>query len=137
MIRLPKEYLDEIIAHARAEAPYECGGVIAGLDGRAVKLYKVEGSNKSAMTYAAEPRANLRVMREVDDNDWTILALYHSHTHSQAYPSPTDVEVARAWMDSCHFIIVSLQHADIPTIRAFRIADGEITEDEITIGGKG
>ncbi|MDO8674272.1 MAG: M67 family metallopeptidase [Dehalococcoidia bacterium] len=133
MIQLPREYIDEMIAHALAEAPNECGGVIAGIDGRAVKLYRVESSVKSAMVYMADPKANLRVQREIDDNDWTIMALYHSHTHSQAYPSPTDVEVARAWLDSCHFVIVSLQYGDMPVVRAFRIADGEIMEDEIDV----
>lgn len=133
MIRLPKAHIEEMIARARAEAPYECGGVIAGLDDRAVKLYSVESSLKSPMTYVAEAKGSLRAMREIDDSEWTVLALWHSHTHSQGYPSPTDVDVARAWLGSCHFVIVSVQHFDAPTVRAFRIVDGEIIEDELEV----
>ncbi len=133
MIRLPENYIEEMIAFAREEAPNECGGAIAGLDGKAVRLYRVGSSESSPMIFIAEPKATLRVLREIDDNGWSVLALWHSHTHSQGYPSPTDVDVARAWMGTCHFVIVSLQYPEAPSVRAYLIVDGEITEDEIGV----
>jgi proteasome lid subunit RPN8/RPN11 len=128
---LERKYADEIIAQAREEAPYECCGVLAGSEGRVEKLFRALNAEKSAYRYNVDPHDLLRIYRECDGNGWDFLAIYHSHTHTEAYPSPTDVRLA-AWPDST-YIIVSLANPEKPVLRAFRIQDGHVSEDELRI----
>jgi proteasome lid subunit RPN8/RPN11 len=69
------------------------------------------------------------VLREIDDNEWDLLAIYHSHPHTQAYPSSTDV--ALAFYPDSLYVIVSLEEPEKPVVRAFRIVDKQITEVEV------
>ena len=130
---LERRYADEIIAQAREEAPDECCGVLGGRDGRAERLFRAVNAEKSPYRYNVDPRDLLRIYRECDANGWDFLAIYHSHTHTEAYPSPTDVRLA-AWPDS-RYIIVSLADSENPVLRAFRIQDGRISEEQLRIEG--
>jgi len=129
MFRLSDEIRAEMIAHAREEFPKECCGMIAGVDGAPVKLFRATNSEDSEFRYRVDDRELLRFLRECDDNGWQFLAVYHSHTRSEAYPSPTDVRLARNWPDP-FYVLVSLQDGDSPVVRAFRIDDGQISEVE-------
>jgi proteasome lid subunit RPN8/RPN11 len=128
-LSLPQSFIDEIIAHAQADAPNECCGIIAGQDGRAVKLFRAKNSEASPYRYNVEPKDLFRIYRECDENGWGFLGIYHSHTASEAYPSPTDVRLA-FWPEA-YYILVSLQDAANPAVRAFRILDGAVSEEEI------
>lgn len=130
-LRLPQAHIDEMIAHAREDAPNECCGIIAGADGRAKKLYRAINAEASPYRYSVESKDLLRIHKEADANDWEFLVIYHSHTHTEAYPSPTDVRLA-AWPEA-HYVLVSLMDADAPAVRAFRIVDGAVTEDPIEV----
>jgi proteasome lid subunit RPN8/RPN11 len=129
MLRLGDEIRAEMIAHAREQFPKECCGMIAGVDGAPVKLFRATNSEDSEFRYRVDDRELLRFLRECDDNGWQFLAVYHSHTRSEAYPSPTDVRLARNWPDP-YYVLVSLQEQDNPIVRAFRIDDGQISEVE-------
>ena len=129
MLSLERRYLDEIVAHAREDAPNECCGIIAGEDGRAVKLFRAKNAEASPYRYSVEPKDLFRIYRECDENGWSFLAIYHSHTASEAYPSPTDVRLA-FWPEA-YYVLVSLKDAKKPVVRAFRIQDGAVSEDEI------
>ncbi len=131
MLKLDRAYVDEIIDHARADAPNECCGIIAGNDGTASKLYRAINAEASPYRYNVEPKDLLRIHRDLDTHDWDVLGIYHSHTHTEAYPSPTDVRLA-AWPEA-HYLIVSLADETNPVLRAFRIRDGQVTEEEIEI----
>ena len=120
---------DEIIAHARAEAPRECCGIIAGLDGHATRLYRLVNSEPGVTRYRVDDAELFRVYRDLNDRGEDILAIYHSHPATPAYPSPTDLDLA-AWPDA-FYVICSLAVRDAPVVRAFRIVDGRITEAEI------
>jgi proteasome lid subunit RPN8/RPN11 len=133
MFTLERKYADEIIAQAREEAPSECCGVLAGRDGRVEKLFRAVNAEKSPYRYNVDPHDLLRIYRECDANGWDFLAIYHSHTHTEAYPSPTDVSLA-AWPDSL-YVIVSLLDPENPVLRAFRIQDRRVTEEEVLIEG--
>ena len=133
MFVLERKYADEIIAQARQEAPNECCGVLAGRDGRVEKLFRAVNAEKSPYRYNVDPRDLLRIYRECDAKGWDFLAIYHSHTQTEAYPSPTDVRLA-AWPDST-YIIVSLADPENPVLRAFRIQDGRVSEEELRIEG--
>ena len=128
-ISLEQRFLDEMIAHAREEEPNECCGVLAGKDGRVVRLYRVTNSEQNPYRYNMDPREFLRVYREIEDNGWEMTGLYHSHTHSQAYPSQTDRNLA-SWPDS-YYLIVSLEDKERPVVRAFIITDGAVDEQEV------
>jgi proteasome lid subunit RPN8/RPN11 len=128
-VSLPQSFIDEMIAHAQEDAPNECCGIIAGDDGRAVKLYRAKNSEASPWRYSVDPKDLFRIFRETEENGWSFLAIYHSHTASKAYPSPTDVRLA-FWPEA-YYVLVSLQDADKPVVRAFRILEGEITEEQI------
>jgi proteasome lid subunit RPN8/RPN11 len=130
MLPLPAEIREAMIAHARDEFPLECCGLLAGVDGAPVKLIRATNSEASEFRYRVEDRELLRFLRECEDNGWDFLAVYHSHTRSEAYPSPTDVRLARNWPDP-FYILVSLEDQENPVVRAFRITDGEIAEVEI------
>ena len=130
-LSLPRSFIDEMIAHAQKDAPNECCGIIAGEEGRAVKLFRAKNAEASPWRYSVEPKDLFRIFREVEENGWSFLAIYHSHTASEAYPSPTDVRLA-FWPEA-YYVLVSLQDADKPAVRAFRILEGKITEEEIAV----
>lgn len=129
---IEKHYIDNMIAHARREAPIECCGVLGGRDGRVLKLYQATNAEHSRYCYNIEPQELFRINRECEENGWQFLAIYHSHPDSAAYPSPTDVRLAALWPESLYFI-VSLLSPENPEVRAFRIRNGEVTEEKIEI----
>ncbi len=131
MLTLDRSYVDEMIAHAREDAPNECCGIIAADDGTATKLYRAVNAEASPYRYNVDPKDLLRIYHDLDDRGWDVMVIYHSHTHTEAYPSPTDMRLA-AWPDA-YYVIVSLEDEANPVVRAFRITDGEVTEEELQI----
>jgi [CysO sulfur-carrier protein]-S-L-cysteine hydrolase len=125
-LTLPAAMREEIVAHARADAPRECCGVIAGRNGQPVRLYRLANLEPGVDRYLIDDAELFRVYREIEDGGDDLLAIYHSHPVSVAYPSKTDV--AFAFWDECYYLICSLEHPEAPVIRAFRIVDGQITE---------
>ena len=145
MFRLSKQHADEMIAHAKADAPNECCGILAGVDGEVNRVYQVRNAEPSPVKYVMDPEAQFRVFEEVDAEGWEVQGFYHSHTFSEAYPSPTDVRLATyedeatgekqtIWPGVLYFL-VSLREPGNPEIRAFHIVEGEITEEEVAIEG--
>lgn len=122
-----------MVAHAHEEAPNECCGIAAGRDGRIVRLYRARNAAKSPVRYQVDSRELLAIYNEIEAQGWDLLAIYHSHPLSEAYPSATDVRLA-GWPDSLYFI-VSLVDPERPVIRAFRIRDGAVEEEEMAIVG--
>lgn len=127
MLPLGDDVREQMIAHAREQFPKECCGMLAGVDGKPVKVVRATNSEDSEFRYRVDDRELLRFLHDCDDNGWDFLAVYHSHTRSEAYPSPTDVRLAANWPDP-YYVLVSLADQDDPAVRAFRIADGEISE---------
>jgi len=129
MLALPAAFIEEMIVHAQEEAPNECCGIIAGRDGAATKLFRAKNSEASPYRYSVDPKDLFRIYRECEENDWNFLVIYHSHTKSEAYPSPTDVRLG-FWPEA-YYVLVSLQDAAKPMVRAFRIIDGTVTEEDL------
>ena len=127
MLPLGDDVRGEMIAHAREQFPRECCGMLAGVDGKPVKVVRATNSEDSEFRYRVDDRELLNFLRDCDDNGWDFLAVYHSHTRSEAYPSPTDVRLASNWPDP-YYVLVSLEDQDDPVVRAFRITDGEISD---------
>ncbi len=127
MLPLGDDVRAQMIAHAREQFPRECCGMLAGVDGKPVKVVRATNSEDSEFRYRVDDRELLRFLHDIDDNGWDFLAVYHSHTRSEAYPSPTDVRLASNWPDP-YYVLVSLEDQAGPVVRAFRITDGEISE---------
>ena len=123
---------DAICDQAFREYPLEMCGLIAGQPGGdlAVHYYPCRNAAASAQVYTIDPADHLRAELDADDHDWEILGVVHSHTHSEPYPSPTDVNQAPdpGW----HYLIVSLKR-EAPELRSYRIVDGAITEEPLAI----
>jgi [CysO sulfur-carrier protein]-S-L-cysteine hydrolase len=129
---MPRDVFDEIVALAVELYPYEACGLVAGPPGGGVvnRFYRCRNAAESARVYTVEPGDHLRAERDAEARGWEIIGVVHSHTHTPAFPSPTDV--AQAPDPTWHYAIVSLQH-DEPVLRSFRIVDGAVTEEQVTV----
>jgi [CysO sulfur-carrier protein]-S-L-cysteine hydrolase len=116
---------DRLVEHAWSDFPYEVCGLLGVRADGTLAHYPIDNAERSMTYYVMEPRQLLRAMREIEDEEYG-LAIYHSHTHTQAYPSETDIRLA-AYPEAT-YLIVTLQDRDRPDIRAFEIVDGEVTE---------
>lgn len=130
-MELPREYRDAIVQHALEDDPNECCGLLATKDGHVVKHYRMINTEHSPYRYAMDGKEFLTRYKEIEDAGWEIGVIYHSHTHSPAYPSQTDVRLA-TWPDA-YYLLVSLMDHDAPDVRLFTIADGKIGEVEVEV----
>lgn len=131
-MRIARELVDEIVAHAREEAPNECCGMVAAENGRAVRVYRATNAAASPLRYEIEPRDQYRIEMAIEDAGMELGAIYHSHTRSDPYPSQTDVNLA--FHPHALYLIVGLA-GDEPELRAYRIVDGRVDEAEFEIEG--
>jgi len=136
LLTIAKKFVDDIIAHARQDDPNECCGILAGSADVVCKQYRITNTVASPVRYLMDPQEQLNAMLDAERNDWDVMAFYHSHTHSAAYPSPTDVRMAQqsGWLgEDVYYILVSLENKANPHIRAFRIQpNGDIQEQPFT-----
>ena len=132
---LEKRHADEMIAHSLEEDPNECCGILAGKDGEVRHLYRIANTTKSPYRYLMDPKEQLNAMLDSERNGWEFLAFYHSHTHSAAYPSTTDVRMAlQSGYLEVYYVLVSLESKENPQIRSFNIDENEgITEKEFEV----
>jgi [CysO sulfur-carrier protein]-S-L-cysteine hydrolase len=124
-------FLKEIVEQGLREFPNECCGVIAGREGAPVKVFPMTNADASPVTYRLDGREQLRVFDAIDDEGLELWAIYHSHTHSEAYPSETDIRLA--FYPDARYLLLSLADRDAPELRSFFILDGEVTEEELNI----
>jgi [CysO sulfur-carrier protein]-S-L-cysteine hydrolase len=123
--------IDEMVAHAREEAPNECCGLVASSNGDAQRIYRAANAERSPVKYVVDPRDQIRIQNDIDDHGWELGAIYHSHTRTEPFPSQTDINLARNWPDPL-YVIVGVA-GDAPHVRAFRIVDGQVTETELEV----
>jgi [CysO sulfur-carrier protein]-S-L-cysteine hydrolase len=136
MLTIPKDVYDAIVAHARADHPDEACGVVAGPLGadRPERFVPMTNAERSPTFYSLDPGEQLRVWREMDDRDEEPVVIYHSHTSTEAYPSRTDISYASE--PNAHYVLVSTRDADKLgefQFRSFRIVDGEVVEEEVSV----
>ena len=121
---------EEILAHARAEAPREACGLIAGTASGATRVIRCVNANPTPVTrYTIDSREQLRAFRDMEATGEELVAIYHSHPVTQAYPSPTDR--AEAHYPDAVYVLVSLRDA-APELRGFRIREGWVREVEVS-----
>jgi [CysO sulfur-carrier protein]-S-L-cysteine hydrolase len=121
---------EEMLEHARSEAPNEACGMIASRDGEAVKLYRATNAAHSPLRYEIDGAEQYRIQMEIDDSDLELGAIYHSHTRTEPYPSQTDINLA--FYPESLYVIVGLA-AETPDVRAFRIRDGSVAEADLDV----
>jgi [CysO sulfur-carrier protein]-S-L-cysteine hydrolase len=133
VLQVRRETLDEIVAQAVEAYPYEACGLIAAPAGSASvsRFYRCRNAAGSARVYTVDPLDHLRAERDAEGCGWEIVGVVHSHTHTEAYPSETDV--AQAPDPAWHYAIVSLRDETDPALRSFRIVDGDVTEEPVTV----
>jgi proteasome lid subunit RPN8/RPN11 len=131
VIEIPASVRDEMVAHAETGLPNEACGLLAGADGRIERFYPMRNADESARTYRLDPKEQLRVFEEIEANGWELRAIFHSHTHTEAVPSPTDQR--QAFYPDAFYLLVSLADRAFPVLRGFTIRDGEVTEREVRI----
>ena len=124
---------DELVAHAREDAPNECCGYIRIRDGRVHGVYRGENVIESSKMYgySLDARSLLEAYKIDEDEDGAEVAVYHSHPKSPAEPSQTDINLAD--YENWRYVIVSL--ADEPSVRCWWIADGRVEEEDVTVDG--
>jgi proteasome lid subunit RPN8/RPN11 len=137
MLTIRQDLVDAMVAHARADHPDEACGVIAGPDGsdQPTRFIPMVNAARSPTFYEFDSMDLLKLYRDMDDNDEVPVVIYHSHTATEAYPSRTDVSYASE--PEAHYVLVSTRETgtqDGPyEFRSYRIVDGVITEEEITV----
>ena len=127
---LDRGTFDALVARSRDDFPYEVCGFLGIAPDGAITHLPVTNAERSVTYYAMEPRELLRAVRTIEDEGWGMV-IYHSHTHTQAYPSATDVRLA-AYPEAL-YLIVTLQDEERPEARAFTILDGAITEVPVRV----
>jgi proteasome lid subunit RPN8/RPN11 len=131
MAELDGVFYKEIVEQALRELPNEACGVIAAEAGVPVKLYPMTNADRSPATYRLDGREQLRVFDEIDERGWDLWAIYHSHTHTEAYPSETDRRLA--FYPDSRYLVLSLEDHQQPVLRSFFIREGEVEEEELTV----
>jgi proteasome lid subunit RPN8/RPN11 len=130
-MRISRDLFDEMVAHARADAPNECCGMIASRDGTAVTLFQAANAAASPLRYEIDGAEQYRIQMAIDDQGLDLGAIYHSHTRSAPYPSQTDINLA--FYPDALYVIVGLA-GDQPEVRAYEIRDGKVADAELLVG---
>ena len=131
MLELDRVTFDDMVEHGLAAFPNEACGVLAGKEGRPVKFFPMTNQDASPVSYRLDPEEQLRVFDEIEDEGWDLVAIFHTHTHSEAYPSETDLR--QAFYPEAVYLVMSLSDRSKPVLRGFRIDDGSIEEEELQI----
>jgi [CysO sulfur-carrier protein]-S-L-cysteine hydrolase len=131
-MKISQALIDEMVAHARHDLPNECCGMVAGVDGEATGIIRVANAAASPLRYEMDPQEQYNALKTIEDGGAGLLAIYHSHTRSAAYPSQTDVNQAVAWPEQI-YVIVSLAEEDAPVVKAYLLTDLKIADVELDV----
>jgi proteasome lid subunit RPN8/RPN11 len=125
-MRIARQLLDEVVEHARRDAPNECCGIIAARGDEAVAVHAMENTQASPLRFAIDGLALYTLLDELEDQGLTLGAIYHSHTRSEPRPSQTDVNFAKGW-PGVEWVIVGLAGAE-PEVRSYLIAGADVQQ---------
>jgi proteasome lid subunit RPN8/RPN11 len=133
-MRIAPELIEDMIDHARAEAPNECCGMVASREGKAVRVFRATNAAASPLRYEIDGLEQYRIQTEIEDAGWELGAIYHSHTRSAPFPSQTDINLA--FYPDALYIIVGVA-SDAAEVRAFRIVEQRVQEIALGANGSG
>jgi [CysO sulfur-carrier protein]-S-L-cysteine hydrolase len=137
---LTQVQLDQLIAQARGDAPYETCGMIGGKDGRALKIYPIRNAAENRVIhYRMDGGEQYRALADIEDNGMDLVAIYHSHPATRAYPSPTDVRDAHdpdehePLYPGTVYLLISLMNPDAPEVHGYLLERERVTEIPLDI----
>jgi proteasome lid subunit RPN8/RPN11 len=130
-MRIARELQEQMIAHAREEAPNECCGMVGSTDGRAVAVYRAVNAEASPLRFRIDPEEQLGLHNEIEEAGLELGAIYHSHTRTEPRPSQTDINFAKLW-PGVLWIIVGLA-GEQAEVRTWRIEDGRVSDAELVL----
>jgi proteasome lid subunit RPN8/RPN11 len=128
-VRISRALFDELVAHAREEAPNECCGMVSLRDGEVVEVHRAANTAASPFRYEMDGMEQYRLQTAIEDGGYD-LGIYHSHTRSDPVPSEADKNLAM-YPDAV-YVIVGVKDAE-PDVRAWRIVDKQVSAEEITV----
>lgn len=131
MLEIDRGFFDEMVAHGIAGFPNEACGLLAGKEGRPVKFFPMTNRDASPVTYRLDPKEQLKVFDEIEAEGWDLLAIFHTHTHSDAYLSDTDRKQA-FYPEAC-YLVMSLSDRANPVLRGYRIEDDVVTDEDVVV----
>lgn len=121
---ISREHVEQITTHCRACYPNEACGILAGTGNRVTKVYPMSNAEPSPVSYLVEPQEQFRAQKHMRNNSEKMLAIFHSHPQSPAYPSAKDVSLA--FYDDAVYIIIGLMNQEAPEIKAYTIIEKNI-----------
>lgn len=131
-MRIPRAVYDELVAHARSQAPREACGLVLGHGDRPERFVPTDNEDpRPEVRYRIPPAQLLRHLRAAEEGGEDLVAIFHSHPRTEAYPSATDVALAH--YPDARYLIVSLAAPDRPVLRAFLIRDGLVEEEPVHV----
>jgi proteasome lid subunit RPN8/RPN11 len=133
VLRIDREIVEAIVAHARRDHPDEACGVVAGPAGSDLptRLIRMDNAERSSTFYRFDSMEQFRVWREMEDRGEEPVVIYHSHTATAAHPSRTDIQLAAE--PGAHYLLVSTREPETTEIRSFRIVDGVVAEEPVRV----
>ncbi|TAL25726.1 MAG: M67 family peptidase [Nitrospirae bacterium] len=129
---IPKGIFEDMLLHCREAYPNEACGILAGKGKEVLKIYKMTNIENSPVSYFMDSREQFKVMKDIRENNLSMLAIFHSHPSSPAYPSAKDLTLA-SYEDSV-YIIVSLMGKE-PVAKGYSMREGKIEEVGIALEG--
>ena len=129
MIEIPEDIRRQMVEHSFL--PNEACGLLAGPDGKVEVFFPMRNADESAMTYRLDAKEQLRVFNQIEEKGWNLQAIFHSHTHTEAYPSETDQR--QAFYPEAHYLLLSMSDHDNLVLCGYTIRDGQVDEQEVVV----
>ena len=131
--RISSGLAEKMVQHCNEARPNEACGMLAAKAGEIVRVFRMANASRSPVRYSLEPSEQLAVYNLLDEQGWDLGGVFHSHTHTEAYPSPTDVDqAANPLLPTDRWVVVSLR-PPAPSIRSYRIDGDAVTEEPIDV----
>ena len=130
-ISIPNEIFEQMLDQAKAEAPIETCGILAGRGSKVERMYKMRNTDAREDHYMMEPAEQFAAVKDMRSAGLNMLAIYHSHPATAARPSAEDVRLA--FTPDITYVIISLEQSDGPVVKAFSVKDGQTSEVSVGI----
>jgi len=130
-MRIARDLYEQMIAHAREEAPNECVGMVGVRDGEAVVIHRATNAEASPLRFRIDGEEQLQLHNEIENSGLELGAIYHSHTRTAPEPSQTDINFAH-WWPGVLWIIVGIAGEDV-AVKTWRIENGRVSEAELLV----
>lgn len=129
MISIPRTILDDMVGHAKEQAPVEACGLLVGVGDEVMRSYRLTNVDASSEHFSLDPKEQFAVIKEIRPQGWDVLAVYHSHPATPARMSQEDLRLAFA--PEMRYVIVSLMDDAQPQVKSFIVREGQPVEEPV------